>query len=174
MNEVSKNTYIVFQMAKQWEVEGENIKELLKNGLILQNIDEDKIQILIRILKHINYFDSIDIVREFIVLIDEENTNYKCVSGTQINPRNLQYPDRFLLMEVLDEEHGRVVDFGDFMKDDVNKLLTKCKIQKSSIETFSEIIFEFVKELNAWIIENKSKLLIDPRYIRFRYIEDEK
>jgi hypothetical protein len=173
-DELSSNTYIIFQMAKQWEVEGKNIKELLKNSLILQNIDEDKLQILIRILKYISYFDSIDIIREYIVLIDEKYPNYQCVSGTQINPQNIQYSDRFLLMEVLDKEHGKVVDFGDFMKGDVTKLLMKCRIQNSSIESFSESIFQFMEEINSWIKENNSELLIDPRYIRFRYIEDEK
>jgi hypothetical protein len=171
--EFSENIYMGFQILKEWEVESKNIKELLKNVLIVQTLDDSKKVILIKILKNINYFDYLGNLEMFFHIKEEGFENYTCVEGKKLNSSNTKYPDRLLLLKKIDNNKSKVIDFGDFKIGDKNKLLNQYNINTEYVDNLCDVFYEFISEINAWLIQSDSTLLIDPKYIRFRYIENE-
>jgi hypothetical protein len=172
-NEFMVNTYLGFQMLKEWEVESNNIKELLKNELVIQVLDDAKKVTLIKILKHIMHFEYLGNLEYFMEIANSKSIKYSCISGEKINKQNNEYPNRMLLLSKVDNKKGKVIDFGDFKKSDQEKLLKEYKIEKDKIDYICELFYDFISEINTWIKQCNSTLLINPRYIRYRVIEDE-
>lgn len=169
--ELHSNSYIGFQILRKWDIKGQKIRDLLTNVLIIKAIDDDKLETIIRILKHLNYFDSSGELESKIRFSHRYCTEYSFSLGTDLNNKNGELPNRYLLTKNIDNNHGKVIDFGDFERSEENKLLRICQYKET--KEIANSIFSFISEINTWIKLCNGELLIDPKYIRVRYVEDD-
>ena len=62
-----------------------------------------------------------------------------------VNPKNTEFPNRFILLKKIDNEHSMVQDFGDFIeKDKIERLTGTYKITPDHIESYMFKIKGFI------------------------------
>jgi len=172
VSNLRESEFLGFQLLKHWDIAGTEIKELLKNALVVHRLGDNQLSSLIKILKYINYIGYIYPIKKYILFENKVNQKYRVLSGQQLNSANSRFPDRYILLKILDHDEGTVTDFGDFAGDDKLNLLKICKIQAIYIDQIANDLFEFIEEINNWLRQSGNTLLYDPRFVRFRYIED--
>ena len=147
---LKNNEFLGFQVYKHWEVTINHLEKLLENPLILRNFDDDIIKCVISILKHIyrlgNLLDNKDLYYD----TGKYSTEYIVVKGTDINKENKLYPDRYLLMKPIDQEHSIVVDFGDLYKHNKEKCLKIFKINDKYISILALELSKLLNNFNTW------------------------
>ena len=100
-----------------------------------------------------------------------QNTNYNVISGDSLYKKNVEFPDRYLLLKKIDNEHGRVQDFGDFIeRNKIENLLMIHTLNSKYIGLYSHKLMDFIQIVNRWldltngefIIENNKMFEIKP------------
>ncbi len=160
--------YVGFQIFKRWDESEKNFEEVLRNPFMLKILDDEQAITIIEILKSISFFDWLSQNRNIFVEGKEELRNHKVVSGKEINPNNAAFPNRLLLLEMLDDEKYKVQDFGDFAPNDFAKLLKLFSIDAQFVEPLASDIFKLLQAFNRWFSLTGKEFIFDPRFLRVR------
>ncbi len=170
-NEFISNTYLGFQVLKNWYVSETKIQNMLDSSFILSKLDDDQIIAIINVLKNVRSVQDIyRNIDELFLMSDTKIKGFKVQSGSQLSEQNSEYPDRYLLLRELDKEQHQVFDFGDFEQFKLSKLLLECNLNPKYINLLSESIFETLKSINNWLEYTGSEFLIDMRMYKFRKV----
>src|SRR5208283_4940904 len=91
----------------------------------------------------------------------EVSKQYTFVSGIEMNKSNEKYPDRYILLRKLDKDHGQVADSGDFIeKRRVQKLLTLFQMNPIYLDTYTNMITDFIEFTNTWLTATNGEFTI--------------
>ena len=164
---IEKGEYIGFQVLKNWSISERNLHSILESPFILHRLEDDQIISVISILKELRSLESIQKnVTDLYVNTKKKVDNYKITSGEEISDRNIEYPDRYLLLRYLEGDKYQVADFGDFAPYHVGDLLNIFRFNNKYIEDYSDSIYDFIKTINEWLDLTGSEFLIDTKMFR--------
>jgi len=164
---IEKGEYIGFQVLKNWSISEGNLHSILESPFILHRLEDDQIISVISILKELRSLESIQKnVTDLYVNTKKKVNNYKITSGKEISDRNIEYPDRYLLLRYLEGDKYQVADFGDFAPYHVGDLLNIFRFNNKYIEDYSDSIYDFIKTINEWLDLTGSEFLIDTKMFR--------
>jgi len=164
---VEKGEYIGFQVLKNWSISERNLHSILESPFILHRLEDDQIISVISILKELRSLESIQKnVTDLYVNTKRKIDNYKITSGKEISDRNIEHPDRYLLLRYLKGDKYQVADFGDFAPYHVGDLLNIFRFSNKYIEDYSDSIYDFIKTINEWLDLTGSEFLIDTKMFR--------
>ena len=100
-----------------------------------------------------NYFSKLFIKSE------EKDDRFIVVKGSEIASNNL--PERYILMEKLDDEKGIVRNFGDFPIGCVPVLTNYFAINDKSLDKYCDILFLLIKSINKWLEITNNEFIFD-------------
>jgi hypothetical protein len=100
-----------------------------------------------------NYFSKLFIKSE------EKDNRFIVVKGSEIASNNL--PERYILMEKLDDEKGIVRNFGDFPIGYVPVLTNYFAINDKSLDKYCDILFLLIKSINKWLEITNNEFIFD-------------
>lgn len=164
---LSKNEVLGFIALKHWEVPEQAFHDLLKNSFVCQRLSNNQVISIITNLKALRGFSAFLNSSDLYICTNKKAEGYKVVKGQDINPQNLKYPERYILLKELGNDKGVVVDFGDFKGDKVNVLLNIWKVNEKYVSVYAEFIFDILKEINIWAIQTGCEFLVDSKQFRF-------
>ena len=165
---IEKGEYVGFQVLKNWSISERNLHNILESPFILHRLENDQIISVISILKELRFLESIQKnVTDLYINTGEKVDSYKITSGKEISDRNIEYPDRYLLLRYLEGDKYQVADFGDFAPYHVDDLLSIFRFNDKYIESYSDSIYDFIKRINEWLDLTGSEILIDTKMFRF-------
>jgi len=172
---LSNNEYLGFQVFKKWEVSEENLNDMLKNSYILARLSDEQIISIILIIKKLRLLEKIQKSEDLYIKTGKKATSYKIVAGKELNEANIKFPDRYLLLQDLENGKSFVADFGDFYLYNVDKLLQYFKINESYLEDYTESILQLIIEINNWVDLTGGEFVIDTKMFRskpkFYYVD---
>ncbi|WP_217932770.1 MULTISPECIES: hypothetical protein [Bacteroides] len=100
-----------------------------------------------------NYFSKLFIKSE------EKDDRFIVVKGSEIASNNL--PERYILMEKLDDEKGFVRNFGDFPIGYIPVLINYFSINDKSLDKYCDILFLLIKSINKWLEITNNEFIFD-------------
>lgn len=100
-----------------------------------------------------NYFSKLFIKSE------EKDDRFIVVKGSEIASNNL--PERYILMEKLDDEKGFVRNFGDFSIGYIPVLTNYFSINDKSLDKYCDILFLLIKSINKWLEITNNEFIFD-------------
>lgn len=100
-----------------------------------------------------NYFSKLFIKSE------EKDDRFIVVKGSEIASNNL--PERYILMEKLDDEKGIVRNFGDFPIGYIPVLTNYFTINDKSLDKYCDILFLLIKSINKWLEITNNEFIFD-------------
>lgn len=160
---LAENEYIGFQVLKDWSNSIRNTKRILENPFIIQKLENEQAINVVKILRGLTNLEVIHKQMPGLYEIgDKKVQGYKVQGGTEINPRNVEYPDRYLLLQYLEGDKYLVKDFGDFPLYQVSNLLNICKIKKEYIDVYAEIVTFLMQAIEGWLACTNYEMIIDP------------
>jgi hypothetical protein len=164
---IEKGEYIGFQVLKNWSISERNLHGILESPFILHRLEDGQIISVISVLKELRSLESIQKnVTDLYVNTNKKVDNYKITSGKEISDRNIEYPDRYLLLRYLKGDKYQVADFGDFAPYRVGDLLNIFRFNNKYIKDYSDSIYDFIKAINEWLDLTGSEFLIDTKMFR--------
>jgi len=164
---LSNSNYFGFQILKKWNVTENNITTVLENPFILQHLENDHIIKIIELLQSIKSFSSV--LKNSEDLYDNTGksiTGFKIEKGTNLNPENNIFSERYLLLKHLDKDKYIVQDFGDFQLFNIDKLLNTYRINSKYLSVYSSSIFSLITNVKEWIELTGNELIIDPEMFK--------
>jgi hypothetical protein len=159
--------FLGFQVFKRWKVTELSLKEILENPLILHRLENHQTIAIVTLLKCILHLEDIHRYNEDLFMPTGQNDNqFITEAGAKINDRNSEYPDRFLLLQILGENKFQVVDFGDFAPNHNSDLLKLYKLNPEQTDMLATSIVDVIDSVNTWLKSTGNQLLIDTRTFR--------
>jgi hypothetical protein len=163
---VSKKEYFGFQVFKKWDVGESNLHEILRNPYILSKLEDEQIIVVIQLIKSIRHLEQVQKIKDLYIKTDKTPSSFKIVSGKDLNERNVEFPDRYLLLKDLGDKKFLVLDFGDFPQYRIDKLLQIFKIGDKYIGIYADAIFDLISEINNWVNLTGKEFLVDTKMFR--------
>jgi len=164
---IKTNEYIGFQVFKNWSIAERNITKILENSFILQHLDDNQLIAIIGLLKEIRAFEFIPKnLDDLYVSTEKEITGYKIESGKNINERNNEYPERYILLKHLKENQFMVRDFGDFALYQKDKLLKIYKVNDKYLDPFVMSFLGLIDSIKLWVELTGYEFIIDTKMFR--------
>jgi hypothetical protein len=163
---VKNHKFLGFQVLKNWESGESNLQELLKNNFVLTKAENDQVISIIGVIKSIRSIEQVQKIDDLYVENGEISNEYRIVHGLDMNERNAEYPDRYLLLRKLEGDKFMVQDFGDFPKYKVKNLLKYYVLSSKYLDLYSETIYELVKDVNIWLNLTGHEFVVDTKMFR--------
>ena len=161
------NEYLGFQVFKNWSITERNITNILENSFILQHLDSDQLITIIDLLKEIRSFEFMPTnIDDLYIATDKTAKGYKLESGKNLNDRNTEYPDRYLLLKHLEGDKFMVRDFGDFALYQKGKLLQIYRVNDKYLSHFAASLFSLINSISLWIKLTGYEFVIDTKMFR--------
>lgn len=164
---IKTNEYLGFQVFKNWSITERNITKILENSFILQHLDNDQLIVIIDLLKEIRSFEFMPKnIDDLYIPIGKNVKGYKIESGKNLNERNDEYPDRYLLLKHLEGDKFMVKDFGDFALYQKEKLLQVYRVNDKYLDYFAESLLDLISSIKLWVELTGYEFLIDTKLFR--------
>ena len=129
-------------------------------------MEDEKIISIINILKGLRNLEAIQNLDGLYNDTNENAIGYKIQSGTEMNPENKKFPDRYMLLKHLSEDKFIVNDFGHISKYNWDKCLKYFKVNNGIITFYAEVIFELLEDINIWLDTKTQNLLLTQKCSR--------
>lgn len=164
---IKTNEYLGFQVFKNWSITERNITNILENSFILQHLGSDQLIAIIDLLKEIRSFEFMPKnIDDLYVATDKTAKGYRLEIGKNVNDRNTEYPDRYLLLKHLEADKFMVRDFGDFALYQKDKLLKTYMVNDKHIDHFAASLLNLINSLRLWIEMTGHEFVIDTKMFR--------
>lgn len=162
-----------FQLYKDWGETEKYFSDALKNPLAIQIFDTEQITTLIQLLKEIQNFETDLNDNNNFKFINDLSEKYEIVKGTDINFRNVTFPNRWILLEKTSKKDEHIVrDFGDFDEYHKDKLLNQYELTENGKNEISTNIIRIIELVNKWLSLTGNEFIFDSK--RFRTIKTKK
>jgi hypothetical protein len=166
-NKLEKSEYLGFQVFKSWEITEKNISKILENPFVLEHLENEQTIAIINLLKAIQSFDVMPKnINDLYFCTDKNSDGYRLEKGTDINNKNKDFPDRYLLLRELSNNEYLVSDFGDFPKYQTEKLLFKYKINPKYSSLLATSIYGLVKCIDIWLDASGNEFILNEKMFR--------
>lgn len=149
----------LFKISKETE---NYFNQVLENSFILSRLEDKHVLILIQLVNALKNLErSLLNLNNLYILKDKEELQkkYKVIKGTDINPDNITYPNRYILLKQIDNEKGIVEDSGDFRKEDIERLIGFYAIKPAKLDQIGGQIYTILELVRQWIKLSDGKLL---------------
>lgn len=160
-----KRDFLGFQVFKSWDVNEKKLDEIIDKTIASKHSKREITVPIINLKKWVGSFNKFNSSRtspDLFIKTNKQSNEYKAINGPSINPKNIEFPDRYILIKKIDKETGIVQDFGDFTeKDKIEGLLNHCKINKKYLEIYSAKISEFINIVENWLDLTNGEFVID-------------
>lgn len=100
-----------------------------------------------------NYFSQLFIKSE------EKDDRFIVVKGSEIKSNNL--PERYILMEKLDDEKGIVRNYGDFPIGYIPVLTNYFTVNDEPLSKYCNILFLLIESINKWLEITNNEFIFD-------------
>lgn len=164
------NDYLGFQVFKNWEITENNITKIMENSFILQHLDSDQLIVIITLLKEIRTFEFMpEKVQDLYIATGNTTKKYMIKNGANLNSRNKEFPDRYLLLKHLEHNEFIITDFGDFALYQKEKLLQIYKVNDKYLYEFASSFHSLISVINDWVALTGHEFIIDTKMFRLSY-----
>lgn len=164
---IKTNEYLGFQVLKNWSITEKNITRILENSFILQHLDSNQISAIIDLLKEIRVFEFMPKnLDDLYISTGGKAKEYKFESGENLNERNNEYPERYILLKHLEENKFIVKDFGDFALYQKDKLLQIYRINDKYLDHLASLFLGLINSIKLWIELTGYEFIIDTKMFR--------
>lgn len=163
---LNRNEYLGFQIFKHWETAEKRLHEIIRDPYILTRLENEQIISLLEIMKDLRQIESIQKVDDLYNSMDRIMKSYKVTSGLEISHKNINFPDRYLLLKKISGNKSVVMDFGDFHPYNVESLLGVFRINRKYLDIYCFAIFDLIKDINIWLDLTGKEFLIDTKQFR--------
>lgn len=148
---IENKKHLGFQIFKLWENTYNYFSKVLENNFVLKKLNDDHILVIINL---INAFKKTE--RDFTDennydIVGQKTDEYRVVRGIDINKENIQFPNRYLLMRILEDNKYVVEDFGDFPYENIEKLLNVYEIKPEKSDKMAADMLEICYLINKWL-----------------------
>jgi len=148
---IENKKHLGFQIFKLCENTHNYFSKVLENNFVLKNLDDDHILVIINL---INAFKKTE--RDFTDennydIVGQKTDEYRVVRGIDINKENIQFPNRYLLMRIIENNKYVVEDFGDFPYENIEKLLNVYEIKPEKSDKMATDMLEICYLINKWL-----------------------
>ncbi len=162
---LENNEFLGFQIFKKWAVNETKLQELVDKAISSNYHGRELASVIIELMRWTGSFDKFNQSRTNPNLFLQSTTrtgDYNAVNGLSINPKNTEFPDRFMLLKKIDEKHSMVQDFGNFVeKDKIEGLTNKYKMNPDLIEPYSLKIREFILIAEKWLDLTNGEFIVE-------------
>jgi len=166
-SEILSNKYLGFQVYKNWEIADLTLTNLLNNSFICSKIDNEKVILIIQMLKNIKTLKMFLKRENLYIEIDETINDFKISKG---NGQDNNFPDRYMLLKHIVDDKFQVCDFGDIKKYDLNKCLKVFKVNSILVKNYSDVLFKILNTFDKWVELTGNEIIIDQEMFRLRKI----
>jgi len=157
--------FLGFQVFKRWKVNETNLQKIADKTISSFHHGKEIAGVIIELMRWAGSFDNFNRSRtipDLFTPFETKANNFQAVHGMSLNPKNSEYPDRFILLSKIDNDHSGVQDFGDFIERDKIEGLTKTyKINPAHIEPYILKIREFIVIVQKWLDLTNSEFIIE-------------
>lgn len=164
---LSKSKFLGFKVFKNWDTMKNNLQEILKNPYILERLENEQIISIINIIKKLEILISFQKQKDLYLDTGEKIKSHKINGGN-----NNELPNRYILLKDAEQITNKkntfiVLDFGDFYKFNLKKLLKYFIINEKYLKSYTATILILSKEINNWIELTGKELIINTNEYRF-------
>lgn len=170
-NEAEKNKYLGFQIFKNWEMNEDTLHEVLKNPFILEKLENKQVISIIKMLKSIRNIEYIQKIDGLYLDTNEKTEDYIIQNGIELNSKT-PFPQRYLLLKLLEKDKFIVWDFGDIPKYNIEKCLNYYKINSEMLDVYSKAIFELLETINFWLESTENEFIVDTKSFKFKRVNN--
>jgi hypothetical protein len=168
-DQIKKNlkefSFIGFQIFKKLEVNERNMQNIVDKVISSPHHGKEIAPVIIDLIRWTGGFDNFNRSRtnpNLFIPTGRVEKKYKVVRGLELDTRNTEFPDRFILLKIIDEQHGIVEDFGDFVEHDKIEGLTKLyTMNPDYIELYLKQIRQFIKIGERWLDLTNGEFIIE-------------
>ncbi len=154
---LSNNKYLGFQIFKTWEYNTDILNDILKNPFILSKMEDEQIISIIKVINGLKNIEATQKIQGLYKKIGAIKNKYKIQHGEDINPENKKFPNRYLLLEYIDQEKFIVRDFGDIPKYNIEECLNQYVIDEELIQLYAKNIYYLLKSVDDCLRVNGLK-----------------
>ena len=162
---LENGTFLGFQVFKRWEVNETNLQKIADKTISSHYHGKEIAGVIIELMRWAGSFDNFNRSRNtpnLFIRLDTQIKKFQAVHGMKINPKNTEFPNRFMLLKKIDNEHSMVQDFGDFIERDRNEgLINTYKINPDYVESYTHRMMEFIGIVEKWIELTNGEFIIE-------------
>jgi len=148
---ISDRKFIGFELFKSWDEIHEYFSKILENTFILNRLNDDQILVVLHMKNTLSNLKNVFDQKENFQKIGKKVTNYTVVNSEDVDSRNKDYPNRYLLLRIFEDNKSVVEDFGDFSAFDTENLLDVYTIKKEAIGPLVIWTSETFKYIRKWL-----------------------
>jgi hypothetical protein len=164
---IENSNYLGFQVFKNWTINEKNLHQILQNPFMLQRLEDEKAISIIKVLKTLRSLEAFPKnAAKLYSSTGKRTEGYLIKSGKDISNKNVEYPDRYLLLKHLSKSNYQVFDFGDFAPYHIDKLLNIYRLHQKHINVYVEEISNMLQHINTWLDLTGKEFLIDTKMFR--------
>ena len=162
---LKKTVFLGFQIFKKFEVNERNLKSIVDKTISSTYHSKEIASVIIDLIRWTAGFDNFNRSRtnaNLFIQKDYTTEIYQAINGLKLNSRNIEFPDRYLLLKKIDQETGVVCDFGDFIESDKIEGLTKLYIiNPDLVDLYVMRVREFIKIAEKWLDLTNGEFIIE-------------
>ncbi len=168
---LSNQSFLGFQLFKSYPMVINDLEIQLEKILIIRQYNDNYYVPLVQIIDTLKLHDKL-LNRKFQVSKAElVSKNENCDWALMHNIKIEGLPNRFVLMRKTknNADLGVVIDFGDIIRDDMQKeLLYSFKLSALNIEFFVNFYKRIISSINKWIDNNGGEFILDETELEFK------
>ncbi len=161
---IKSQKLIGFQIFKNLQVHEKKFREIADSAVSSVHQNREMARPLIELVSWVARFDALNSPRNNDTWFKEINSSskeYRVVPPSQMD-KNDNLPNRYILLQKIDEEKGIVTDFGDFIyKPRIQKLTNFYELDENNLITFISIIRHFITAVDDWLNLTNGEIIID-------------
>lgn len=165
LERLKNSKFIGFQIFKKLEVNQKKLQNIVDKVISSPHLGKEIATVIIDLIRWTGGFDNFNRERtnpNLFIATGSTEKQYKVVSGLELNPKNTEFPDRFILLKKIDKQHGVVEDFGDFIERDKIEGLTKIYVLNPNFcNSYLMQIREFIRIGEKWLDLTNGEFIID-------------
>lgn len=158
--------FLGFQVYKNWTANETALLKLIENNFISNRLDNEWAISIIRMIKNIRSIEQLYNHFEIFEPTGQKSDKHEVFHGVEINEKNVQYPERYILIKKTKNVKGIVLDVGDFDEYRAKYLLDYFIINNDYLEDLCYEFTDIVKEIENWLKLTGYEFLIDPKMFR--------
>jgi hypothetical protein len=165
---ISKKEFLGFRLLKKWEVQENNLHEILRNPFILNRLKEEQIISIIQLIKSIRSLQGIQEIDNLYLETGERSVLFKVVSGKELNKENIKFPERYLLLKKALGNEYMVADFGDFSLYDIDRVLRIFVVNSDYLKPYCSALSNLIENITVWLNLTGNEILIDTKMFHLK------
>lgn len=162
-NQIQVGEFLGFQIFKRYGKIEEELRILVDKTITSTHYEKEIIVPLIKIIKWIGRFEKLHSLRtnpSLFLLVNKKCKQYQSISGQTLNFENSK--TSYLLLDKVDNSHGRVIDFGDFIeKAKIEEHLNYYKINPHYLNQYINEILNLLSFAEEWLDITGGEFIID-------------